>query len=113
MKKYLVLLFLILISCQPDEIFIDSELPKYDMIFQSAISKIVDGQNISFEVITNTKHQLIITQQNGSVITKETFTPIIGINTRKVYTKTLPIGEYYLIIKSDTEELGKTTIIVD
>lgn len=113
MKKYLVFLFLILVSCQPDEIFVDSELPNYDMVFQSTISKIVDGQDISFEVITNTQHQLIITQQDGSVITKETFTPTIGVNTHTIYTNSLPIGQYYLILKSDTEELEKTTIIID
>ena len=111
MKKYLVFLLLILLSCQKDEIIIEPT-PTTKLIFEMGEVSIQDGQDISFEVITNTQHQLIISTQEGSVITKETFTPMIGLNTRQLYTKSLPKGQLILSLHSDNE-LGKTVIIVE
>lgn len=111
MKKYLVFLLLILLSCQKDEIIIEPT-PTTKLIFEMGEVSIQDGQDISFEVITNTQHQLIISTQEGSVITKETFTPILGLNTRQLYTKSLPKGQLILSLHSDNE-LGKTVIIVE
>lgn len=113
MKKYLIFLLLILLSCQKDELFVGPEVDKYEMIFDTPISKVVDGQEFSFEITTTEIHQLIITHQNGSVITKESFTPTIGLNTKTIYINTLPKGELYLILVSDNKELAKTTIIVE
>ena len=113
MKKYLIFIFLILISCQKDELFVTSEVEQYDMIFESPISKVIDGQEFSFEVTSTEIHQLLITYQNGSVITKELFTPTIGLNTKIIYTNTLPKEELYLILISQNKELAKTTIIVE
>lgn len=113
MKKYLIFILLILFSCQKDEIFVGPEIEPYDMIFESPISKVSDGQEFSFEVTTTEIHQLIITHQNGSVITKESFTPNVGLNTKTIYTNTLPKEELYLILVSQNKELAKTTIIVE
>ena len=113
MKKYIIFLLLILVSCQPDEILLPNSEPIQEMIFDAQYSVVRDGQDISFEIITNTQHQLIITQQDGSVITKETFTPTLGINTRKIYTKTFPKGTYNLILANDVETLNKTSIIIE
>lgn len=113
MKKYLIFILLILFSCQKDELFVGPEVETYEMIFESSISKVIDGQEFSFEVTTTEIHQLIITHQNGSVITKESFTPTIGLNTKTIYTNTLPKGELYFILQNKTTELGKTTIIVE
>jgi len=113
MKKYLVFLLLILISCEKDllEPTIDPTTNQ-EMIFHKPEVIVFDGQDISFEIIENTQHQLIITTQDGSVITKETFTPIIGLNTRQLYTKSLPKGELILSLHNDNE-LAKTVIIVE
>ena len=109
MKKYLVFILLILVSCEKDliEPIID---PTTNLIFDVEQSLVIDGQEISFEIITNEQHQLIITTQEGSVITKEKFQPQIGINTRKIYTNSIPSGTYNLILVNDLEELNKTTI---
>ena len=111
MKKYLVFLLLILLSCQKDEIIIQP-IPTTKLIFEMGEVSIQDAQDISFEIITNEQHQLIISTQEGSVITKETFTPIIGLNTRQLYTKSLPKGQLILSLHSDNE-LTRTTIIVE
>lgn len=113
MKKFLLFVFLILVSCQPDEILLPSPEPTQEMIFEQPTNIISDGQDISFEVITNEVHQLIITTREGSVISKEKFTPKIGINTRKIYTKSLPNGEYSLTLTSNNEAIYMTNIIIE
>ena len=111
MKKYLIFLLFILISCEKDILEPLSE-PTKQLIFESSKSLVIDGQDISFEIITNTQHQLVITQQDGSVITKETFTPTLGINTKVLYTKALPKESLNLILYQGSDEYKKTTIIV-
>jgi hypothetical protein len=113
MKKYLIFIFLILISCQKDELFVTTEVEQYDMIFESPISKVIDGHEFSFEVSTTEIHQLLVTYKNGSVITKESFMPIVGLNTKTIYTNTLPKGQLNLILQLNTTELMKTIIIVE
>jgi len=86
--------------------------PQYEMIFEESISKVVDGQEFSFEVTSIDNHQLII--KNGiSVITKESFNSTMGLNTKILYTKSLPKGELNLSLVNDSLEIAKTTIIVE
>lgn len=112
MKKYLVFLLLILLSCQKDEIIIEP-VPAQQMIFEMGEVSIQDAQDISFEIITNTQHQIIITTQEGSVVTKETFTPTLGLNTRKIYTKTLPKGNLNLILQNSGDVVNSVSIVVE
>ena len=54
-------------------------------------STVIDNQDINFELSTTEKHWLIISDiETKSVIAKESFIPQLGINTRKIYTKSLP-----------------------
>lgn len=110
MKKYLVFLFLILISCEKD-IVEPLPQPTQEMIFEMGETIIQDGQSISFEIITNTPHQLIITNEENSVVAKETFTPTLGINTRKIYTKSIGSGIYTLILTNETNTSSVSIII--
>jgi len=112
MKKLWILILLILLSCQPDELMVVEPYPQYEMIFEESISKVVDGQEFSFEVSTTDVHQLII-KNNNSVITKESFTPTMGLNTRILYTKSLPKGELSLILFNLSNELERTKIIIE
>ena len=114
MKKYLVFLLLILISCEKDllEPTIDPTTNQ-EMIFDKPEVIVFDGQNISFEIITNEQHQLIITTQEGSVISKETFQPEIGINTRKIYINSLPKETLILKLVNQTEEVSLVSIIIE
>lgn len=113
MKKLWVFLLIFLFSCQKDDIFVGPELPNYNMVFESPISKISNGDEISFNISSTEKHQLIITNLNGSVITKESFIPTIGLNTKIIYTNILPKGEMMLILKKESVELNKTSIIIE
>jgi hypothetical protein len=112
MRKSLTFILLILFSCQKDELMVVEPYPQYEMIFEESISKVVDGQEFSFEVTSIDKHQLII--ENGiSVITKESFNPTMGLNTKILYTKSLPKGELNLSLVNDSLEIAKTTIIIE
>lgn len=114
MKKYLVFILIFLSSCQKDDMFIGPEEPIYEMIFESPVSKVVDGQDISFKIINEGKHWLlIIDEQTQSVISKESFLPTIGLNTRKIYTKSLPKKTLKLILQNEADILNSTSIIVE
>ena len=111
MKKYLLIILLILVACEPDRI---DEIPNIDtteLIFDSTEVSISNRQDISFEVVSTTQHQLIISTQDGSVLSKESFIPTLGLNTRKIYTKTLPKEKLVLTLQT-TEEIEKTYIII-
>ena len=111
MKKGFILLLLILFSCQKDEIIIEPT-PTQEMIFDLSEVIVQDGQDISFEVLLSEPHQLIISTQKGSVLTKETFQSEVGINTRKIFTSILPKETLILTLQSETETISETTIIV-
>ena len=113
MRKSLIFLLLILLSCQKDELMVVEPYPQYEMIFEESISKVVDGQEFSFEVLTTDKHTLIISHQNNSVIAKESFIPLVGLNTRILYTKSLPKGELNFTLVSLDNELYRTKIIIE
>ena len=112
MRKTLTFILLILFSCQKDELMVVEPYPQYEMIFEKSISKVVDGQEFSFEVTSTDKHQLVI-KSGSSIITKESFTPTIGLNTKILYTKSLPTNELQLSLINDNEEIKKTVIIVE
>ena len=111
MKKLIVFLFLILISCEKDEIIVE-QTPTYNMVFEISQGVIKDGQDISFNTASTEQHQLTILL-NNSVVTKEKFIPTIGLNTRKVYTKTLNAGIYKLVLQNGSQILNETLIVVE
>jgi hypothetical protein len=113
MKKYLIFLLLIVVSCQPDDILLPMPEPIQEMIFDVEYSTIQDGQDIHFNSTSTEKHQLIIKNEVGSVITKETFNPTIGINVRTIYTKSLPKGILSLSLVTNSIEISKTNIIIE
>ena len=113
MKKYLILILLILLSCQKDEIVIETPIEKIEMIFDVEQTSVIDGQDISFEVLTSEPHQLIISTQGGSVITKESFQPEVGMNTRKIFTSILPKETLILKLINDAEEVSSVSIIIE
>lgn len=102
-----------IISCQKDDIFIGPEEPIHQMIFETPTSIVSDGQEIWFNATTDVQHQLIITTTNGSVIAKEKFVPVSNPHNHRIYTKSIPKGEYQLILKKDNSEISKTRIIIE
>lgn len=113
MKKSLILLLLILFSCQKDEIFNPIEEPQTQLIFEEPISRVTDGQILFFEVNSTEKHQLVISDENGNVITKESFIPQIGLNSRTIYTRVLPKGAFVLDLRDSSKILQSTQIVIE
>ena len=77
MKKLWIFILLILLSCPPDELMVVEPYPQYEMIFEETESSVTDGQEISFEILVEEKHWLIISdEETNSVVTKESFLPL-------------------------------------
>ena len=81
MKKYIIFIAFLILSCQPDELMLIEPYPQYEMIFEESESVVTDGQEYSFEVLTEEPHQLVISK-DGNVISKEIFLPVINSNNR-------------------------------
>ena len=109
MKKYLMFVMLIVFSCQPDDLMEVTPLPQYEMIFEESESSVTDGQEFSFEIISEEEHHLVISK-DGSVITKESFLPTLGINTKTIYTKSLPNDLLKLELINSTGVIKNTLI---
>lgn len=110
MKKYLILILLLLVACQKDEIdIVEPEVIEYEMIFEESQSSVTDGQEYSFEISLEEEHQLILSK-DGNVIAKESFLPTLGINTKIIYTKSLPIDLLKFELINSTGVI-KTTFI--
>lgn len=116
MRKYLILLLFLLFSCEKDFIEEDGllpEVPREDMIFKVKESTVVDNQLIWFEIDTEVKHTLVISHiDTKSVIVKQSFLPTVGINNFTLYTKALPKEKLQLQLLKLSEEVKKTSIIV-
>ena len=114
MKKLWILILLILLSCQPDELMVVEPYPQYEMIFEVSESSVTDGQEISFQILVEERYWLVITdEETKSVVAKESFLPLAGLNTRKIYTNSLPKKRLKLTLESEVDILKSTFVIVD
>ena len=114
MKKIWTFLLLILFSCQPDELMIVEPYPQYEMVFEVSESSVTDGQEISFEILVEEKYWLIISdEETNSVVAKESFLPLAGLNTRKIYTNSLPKKRLKLTLENQLDILKSTFVIIN
>ena len=113
MRKSILFILILLFSCQKDELMIVEPYPQYEMIFEVSMSKVTDGQEFSFQVLSTEEHTLIISHLNNSVVAKETFIPSVGLNTRQLYINSLPKGELNLILFHLDSELKRTKILIE
>lgn len=106
MRKYLIFILLILFSCQKDELPPEVKEQEYNFIFNNTNTNISDGEIIHFNLINEGLSQLILSL-DSSVITKENFNGSIGLNTKQVFTKTLPKQKLTLSL---VDANGETTV---
>jgi hypothetical protein len=73
-----------------------------------------NGQEIQFELSKNGVYTLTLGDSvNNQVLTRERFIGQIGINKKKIYTKSLSIKYLYLLLEDENKsKVSKTTIIV-
>ena len=112
MKKLLLILLLTLGACK--KVDIQPTLQTID-IFSVTESTITDKSDISFKLNTAGIYVVKLVDKNTEqVITKEKINGKVGVNTIKIYTRTIPVKYLYLILDDDGgNQINKTTIIIN
>ena len=112
MKKILFILLLSLVACRKTAI-IPTPQPNIN-IFDVRESSVENGQEIQFNLTSNGIYTLTIGDSiNNQILTRERFNGQIGINKKKIYTKSLSIKYLYLLLQDESKkQIAKTNIIV-
>lgn len=112
MKKLIFILLLSLVSCRKVTT-IPTPQPVSN-IFSVSQSSVENGQEIQFELSKSGVYTLTLGDSvSNQVLTRERFNGQIGINKKKIYTKSLSIKYLYLLLEDENKsKVGKTIIIV-
>ena len=113
MKKILFILVLTLVGCRKVEPVIVTPVVTTN-VFSNAENTIDNGQEIQFDLTKNGVYTLTMGDSTtNQVLTRERFNGQIGINKKKIYTKSLSVKYLYLLLEDESKnKIGKTTIIV-
>ena len=113
MKKILFILVLILVGCRKVAPVIVPPVATTN-IFSKSENTIDNGQEIQFDLIKNGVYTLTMGDSiTNQVLTRERFNGQIGINKKKIYTKSLSVKYLYLLLEDENKsKVGKTIIIV-
>jgi hypothetical protein len=113
MKKILFILILSLVACRKTQIMPTPPQPNV-RIFDVRESSVENGQEIEFELTKNGVYTLTLGDSiTNQVLTRERFNGQIGINKKKIYTKSLSVKYLYLLLEDENKsKVSKTTIIV-
>ena len=112
MKKIILISLILLVGCTKMEIE-PTPPPTTQNIFNVKESRVIDGQDIYFQLPTAGVYTLtLIDKETEQVIGRERFTGKIGENIKKIYTNSIQSQYLYLLLEDVTKtEIGKTTII--
>lgn len=112
MKKIIFILILSLVACRKTQ-FVPIPQPNV-RIFDVRESSVENGQEIEFELTKNGVYTLTMGDSvTNQVLTRERFNGQIGINKKKIYTKSLSVKYLYLLLEDENKsKVSKTTIIV-
>ncbi len=112
MKKILFILVLTLVGCRKVEPVVIT--PPMVNIFSVPQSSVENGQEIQFDLTKTGVYTLTIGDSTtNQVLTRERFNGQIGINKKKIYTKSLSVKYLYLLLEDESKnKIGKTIIIV-
>ena len=113
MKKILFILCLSLAACKKIEV-IPTPPPPIVKIFDVKESSVENGQEIQFDLTQSGIYIITIGDSlSNQVLTKERFTGQVGINKKKIYTKSFSIKYLYLLLQDESKkQIAKTNIIV-
>ena len=114
MKKILFILLLALGSCKKSDIPTPQPPQEVD-VFSVAESTVADNSNISFKLDKAGIYIIKLVDKNTEqVIAKERINGKVGMNTIKIYTRTLPVKYLYLVLENQSmAEIGRTTIKIN
>ena len=113
MKKILFILALTLVGCRKVAPVIVTPVTTTN-IFSKSENTIDNGQEIQFDLTKNGVYTLTMGDSTtNQVLTRERFNGQIGINKKKIYTKSLSVKYLYLLLEDENKsKVGKTIIIV-
>ena len=113
MKKILFILVLTLVGCRKVAPVIVTPVATTN-IFSKSENTIDNGQEIQFDLTKNGVYTLTMGDSTtNQVLTRERFNGQIGINKKKIYTKSLSVKYLYLLLEDENKnKVSKTTIIV-
>ncbi len=112
MKKILLILGLTLLGCRKVEVRPEPKLITTN-VFNNAENTIDNGQEIQFDLTKNGVYTLTLGDSiNNQVLTKERFNGQIGINKKKIYTKSLSVKYLYLLLEDENKSKVEKTIII-
>ena len=113
MKKVLFILLLALGACK--KIDVQPTPPQVTDIFSVTESTVADNSDILFKLTTPGIYIIKLVDKNtDQVIAKERINGKVGMNTIKIYTRTLPVKYLYLILDDNGgNQINKTTIIIN
>ena len=94
MKKFIVILFFILVSCQKDYID-ETTIPSF---FDKDNQELSINQIIDFELPKDGIYFLLFIDLQGNLIARERFNGTEGLNTRTIYVGLLEQDEVYLML---------------
>ena len=113
MKKILFILVLTLVGCRKVAPVIVTPVATTN-IFSKSENTIDNGQEIQFDLTKSGVYTLTLGDSvTNQVLTRERFNGQIGINKKKIYTKSLSVKYLYLLLEDENKsKVGKTIIIV-
>ena len=112
LRNFIILIcVLYLTACSKDDI-LPVEVLKPTNIFTLNEYSISNGEEVGFELKENGTYILkLVNYQTNQVLSKEKITGKIGVNLINVYTNTLPVNQFYLILETDRgNELSKVKL---
>jgi hypothetical protein len=89
-------------------------VPVNSDVFSVSQSSVDNGQELQFNLTKNGVYTLTLGDSvTNQVLTRERFNGKIGINKKKIYTKSLSVKYLYLLLEDENKsKVGKTIIIV-
>ena len=113
MKKILFILVLTLVGCRKVAPVIVTPVATTN-IFSKSENTIDNGQEIQFDLTKSGVYTLTLGDSvTNQVLTRERFNGQIGINKKKIYTKSFSIKYLYLLLQDESKkQIAKTNIIV-
>ena len=99
MRKFIIILFLFLFSCQKD--FIDTDvIPSF---FDKNNQEVVSSQIINFNLPNDGIYYLLFVNTDGELVAREKFTGTEGLNSRTIHVGLLDQQEIYLILYNSNQ----------
>ena len=108
MKKYIVILFLFLYSCQKDYM---EDMPTVPMFFDKGTQEVIGDVVIDFILPNDGIYFLLLVDTDGKLIAREKFIGVEGVNTRMLYTDLLEQQEIYLMLYNGNQNKLKEVLI--